>query len=80
MQWTEIAPDTWMPFDLEKRDIHHCWNKHPSKLTIRPVTDEQGRRELKEIYDEISSGDGMDAYFGDGIWISADGSWSDRGR
>ncbi len=30
MQWTEIAPDSWMPFDLEKREIHQCWQKESS--------------------------------------------------
>lgn len=80
MQWSEIAPDTWMPFDLQKREIHHCWKKNPRNLIMRPVTDEQGRRELREIYDAISVEDGMDAYLGDGVWISSDGSWSDRGR
>lgn len=73
MQWSEIAPDTWMPFDLQKREIHHCWKKNPRNLIMRPVTDEQGRRELREIYDAISVEDGMDAYLGDGVWISSDG-------
>lgn len=202
MQWSEIAPDTWMPVDLEKREVHHCWSNRPTKISIRWVADaltrlgyeayvprtsswqmafaanneagcliflirkhgidfkiydkpeefrldekgklftgggeivrnhfnesevfvfdwvldiasrfvtetpldrshlvgqgrpwsfhrarsirakclpqgEQGRRELREIYDAISVGDGMDAYLGDGIWVGRNGSWSDRGR
>lgn len=26
LQWTEIAHEKWMPFDLVKREIHQCWN------------------------------------------------------
>lgn len=202
MQWTEIAPDTWMPFDLEKREIHNCRRKGSNKPNLRSLADEldrlgyeayvprtsswmaafvasnhagsiiflirkhgidfkiydkpkefkldengklytsvgglirnyynesdvfifdwildiaskfitetpidnsslvgkgkpwafdkakyirstrmsdgeEGRCELREIYDAISVGDGMDAYLGDGIWIGSDGSWSDRDR
>ena len=36
--------------------------------------------ELVEIYEAISPGDGEDAYLGDGVWISPDGSLDDRGR
>ncbi|MCC4264712.1 hypothetical protein LL240_09615 [Oceanimonas baumannii] len=40
----------------------------------------EARDEMIEIYDAISTGDGEDAYLGDGIWISSDGSLDDRGR
>lgn len=206
MQWTEIAPDTWMPFDLEDRKVHKCWgetsrkvenmnatihvtdelhrlrytacrprsstwhiayatqNEHQAIIFLfrnhgidlkiydspQPLrTDEKGElytsggvlirnnfgkhdwmmanwildiasrfstntpidiwkisgderpwavekarsirnyypsnndeanRELRDIYDAISVGDGEDAYLGDGVWIGSDGSWSDRGR
>lgn len=38
------------------------------------------RDEMREIYEAISLDDGEDAYLGDGIWISSDGSLDDRGR
>lgn len=202
MQWTEVAPEKWMPYDLLNKDIHHCPNKNIEKLTRDQVLehlqnigfevyvprtiswkyafiasnqsqtvyflvnkrgidfklynsvretklDEKGKLftddgvmvrnyygqsdvnihelileiasrlvtntpidesftsghgkswqeqkadyirslpksaksaaedEMKEIYEAISLGDGEDAYLGDGIWISNDGSWDDRGR
>lgn len=201
MQWLEVAPDTWMPFDLEKREVHNCWRLQKN-LSIHMLMDEldrlgyqahiprtsswrvafsatnesstiifllrargidfkmyeglrafeadgkgkiytdggqlvrnyynesdvivfewileiasrfitnapldksmlvgqgkpwalrrarmirneygsdesQASAELREIYDAVSSGDGADAYLGDGVWLGADGSWSDRGR
>lgn len=33
-----------------------------------------------ELYDAVSNGDGEDAYLGDGVWISANGSLHDKGR
>lgn len=202
MQWFEVSPDTWMPFDLEKREVHNCWRLDSKSLNIHMLMDEldrlgyqahiprtstwrvafsatnesntilfllrahgidfkiydvvrtfetdvkgkiyteggqivrnyynksdviifewileiasrfitnapldksmflgQGKPwalsrarmirnvygsdevsasvELREIYDAVSSGDGEDAYLGDGVWIGADGSWSDRDR
>ena len=43
-------------------------------------TEAAARDEMREIYEAISLGDGEDAYLGDGIWISSDGSLDDRGR
>lgn len=206
MQWTEVAPDSWMPFDLEKREIHCCWHKKSNKLkkndaavyvadelhrlgyvacvprtstwnhafpavneiqsivflvrkggidfkiydglekfevdgrgklytlgghlirndfgqndilmmewvlniasrfiTSTPIDieflssdeppwalekarslrseclrdDDDGRRELRDIYDDFAVVDGEDAYLGDGVWIGSNGSWDDRGR
>lgn len=38
-------------------------------------------RELREVYEAIAPDDtGDDAYLGDGVWLSRDGGWSDRGR
>ena len=37
--------------------------------------------EVREIYEVFAPDDsGGDAYLGDGIWLSSDGSWHDRGR
>lgn len=202
MQWTEVSPDKWMPYDLLNKEVHHCPNKNIGKLTRDQVLehlqnigfeayiprtsswkyafiasnqsqtiyflvgkrgidfklynsvretklDEKGklftdggdmvrnyyrdsyvnihelileiasrlvtntpidesftsghgkswqeqkaeyirslpksteaaaRDEMREIYEAISLGDGEDAYLGDGIWISSDGSLDDRGR
>jgi hypothetical protein len=33
MQWTEISPDKWMPYDLFNKEIHHCPNKNIDKIT-----------------------------------------------
>lgn len=41
---------------------------------------ESSKNEMREIYNAIAHEDGEDAYLGDGIWISADGSLDDRGR
>lgn len=38
------------------------------------------RNVMKQIYHATSSGDGEDAYLGDGVWISSSGSLDDRGR
>ena len=41
----------------------------------------EAHSELHEIYDAVAPDDsGEDAYLGDGVWISRDGSLSDRGR
>ena len=41
----------------------------------------EAQAELREIYEAIApDGSGEDAYLGDGVWISRDGGWSDRGR
>lgn len=202
MQWTEVSPEKWMPYDLLNKEVHHCPNKNIDKLTRDQVLehlqnigfeayiprtsswkyafiassqsqtvyflvgkrgidfklynsvretklDEKGklytdggemvrnyyrdsdvnihelvleiasrlitntpidetftsghgkswqeqkaeyirslpksteaaaRDEMREIYEAISLGDGEDAYLGDGIWISSDGSLDDRGR
>lgn len=37
--------------------------------------------EMREIYEVFAPDDsGGDVYLGDGIWLSSDGSWHDRGR
>ncbi len=39
MQWHEVAPDTWMPYDLQKREIHNCWKKYSGMKTIHALMD-----------------------------------------
>lgn len=39
-----------------------------------------GEYSALDIYEAISIGDGEDAYLGDGMWISQDGTMEDRGR
>lgn len=38
------------------------------------------KHEMRELYKAVSIEDGEDAYLGDGVWISSDGSLDDRGR
>lgn len=38
------------------------------------------RTEMQDIYDAVAGEEGCDAYLGDGVWISPDGSLDDRGR
>ncbi len=33
MQWKEVAPDRWMPFDVLNNEIHHCLANKASSLT-----------------------------------------------
>lgn len=32
MQWTEVSPDKWMPYDLLNDEIHECAHKNVGKL------------------------------------------------
>ncbi|GAA0569610.1 hypothetical protein [Caenispirillum bisanense] len=51
------------------------------KAQADDAVESDARRELREIYDAIAPADsGEDAYLGDGVWISRDGGWCDRGR
>lgn len=43
MQWLEVAPETWMPFDLERREVHNCWRLHQKSLNIHMLMDELDR-------------------------------------
>ena len=36
--------------------------------------------DMTDLYEAMSTGDGQDAYMGDGIWIKSDGSVYDKGR
>lgn len=36
--------------------------------------------DMTDLYEAMSTGDGQDAYMGDGIWIKSDGSIYDKGR
>lgn len=36
--------------------------------------------DMTDLYEAMSTGDGEDAYMGDGIWIKSDGSIYDKGR
>lgn len=38
------------------------------------------RDEMQDIYDAAAGNEGEDAYLGDGMWITPDGSLEDRGR
>lgn len=40
----------------------------------------ESRYEMRDIYDAIANEPGEDAYLGDGMWISSDGSVRDKGR
>lgn len=28
MQWTEVSPEQWMPYDLLNKEVHNCPNKN----------------------------------------------------
>lgn len=38
-----------------------------------------GRNEMQDVYDAVAGDDGEDAYLGDGVWLSSEGSLHDRG-
>ena len=58
------------------------WKEQKAKYikSLPKSASKEARDEMIEIYRGISCGDGEDAYLGDGIWISADGSLDDRGH
>ena len=67
MQWVEIEPNVWKPFDLMNNEIHYCNSK------IQKITHKNAKTEMQEIYDGISDCDGEDSYLGDGIWVDKNG-------
>ena len=56
------------------------WQKQKAdyKRNLPKSPEIAARYEMREIYEDISSRDGENAYLGDGLWISADGSLKDR--
>lgn len=39
MQWLEVAPDTWMPYDLQKREVHNCRSNRSVMTNIHSLMD-----------------------------------------
>lgn len=54
-----------------------AWNER--KRAYYEARSSAARNEMRDIYDAVVGEDGEDAYLGDGVWITPDGSLDDRG-